>query len=93
MERDHWSVYVRLPHGGGYPILIDWGCLPRMGSLLRQHSIEGEAFLLSDKTVWGLYGETLERGLQSIVIGQKSPEDVAAEVQKVKERVSREEGT
>jgi len=65
MERDHGSVYVRLPHGGGYPILIDWGCLPRMGRLLRQHSIEGEAFLLSDKTVWGLYGETLERGLEA----------------------------
>ena len=65
MERDHGSVYVALPHGGGYPILIDWGCLPRLGSLLRQHSIEGEAFLLSDKTVWGLYGETLERGLEA----------------------------
>jgi len=63
MEKDDGSVYVTLPHGGGYPILIDWDCLPRLGSLLRRHSIEGEAFLLSDKTVWGLYGETLERGL------------------------------
>jgi len=30
--------------------------------------------------------ETLDKGLQSLVIGEKSPEQVAAEVQKVKER-------
>jgi len=41
--------------------------------------------------VWGiseysLVIEALDRGIQSIIIGEKSPEKVAAEVQEVKER-------
>jgi ABC-type glycerol-3-phosphate transport system substrate-binding protein len=41
--------------------------------------------------VWGvsefsLVIEALDRGIQSIIIGEKTPEQVAAEVQKVKER-------
>ncbi len=63
MEKDEAVVHVSLPQGGGYAILIEWGCLDRLGSLFRRHSIEGEVFLLSDKTVWALYGENLERGL------------------------------
>ena len=63
MEKDEERVHVSLPHGGGYAILIEWGCLDRLGSLFRRHSIEGEVFLLSDKTVWALHGEKLERGL------------------------------
>jgi 3-dehydroquinate synthase len=65
MRNDEASVYVALPQGGGYPIWIEWGCLDRLGTLFRQHSIEGEVFLLSDKTVWGLYGEALESGLEA----------------------------
>lgn len=65
MKNDESSVYVALPQGGGYPILIEWGCLDRLGSLFREHSIEGEVFLLSDRTVWGLYGEALEGGLEA----------------------------
>ncbi len=65
MQNDQSSVYVALPQGGGYPILIEWGCLDRLGSLFREHSIEGEVFLLSDRTVWGLYGDALERGLEA----------------------------
>jgi 3-dehydroquinate synthase len=65
MKDESESVHVSLPHGGGYPILIEWGCIDRLGSLLRRHSIEGEAFLLSDRTVWGLYGDALEAGLEA----------------------------
>jgi len=65
MKDENESVHVSLPHGGGYPILIEWGCLDRLGSLFREHSIEGEVFLLSDRTVWGLYGDALERGLEA----------------------------
>ena len=64
MKEEQAKVYVSLPHGGGYPILIEWGCLDRLGALFRQHAIEGEAFLLSDRTVWGLYGEALVGGLE-----------------------------
>jgi 3-dehydroquinate synthase len=65
MEADPTTVYVSLPHGGGYPILIEWGCLGRLGSLFRRHNIQGEAFVMSDRTVWGLYGGALEEGLGS----------------------------
>jgi 3-dehydroquinate synthase len=63
MPDDEVTVRVSFPHGGGYPILIESGCLSRLGSLLRHHAVEGEAFLLSDTTVWGIYGETIEGGL------------------------------
>ena len=65
MKNDQSNVYVSLPQGGGYPILIEWGCLDRLGKLFREHSIEGEVFLLSDSTVWGLHGEALEGGLEA----------------------------
>lgn len=65
MGKDDTIVHVSLPHGDGYPILLEWGCLDRVGNLFRRHSVEGEAFLLSDKTVWALYGEMLERGLEA----------------------------
>jgi 3-dehydroquinate synthase len=69
MTEENEIVHVSLPHGGGYPILIEWGCIGGIGSLLRRHSIEGEAFLLSDKTVWGLYGDALEAGLEASGFG------------------------
>ena len=56
-------IEVSLPHGKSYPILIGTGCLERMGALLREHSVQGEVFLLSDKTVWKLYGQRLQHGL------------------------------
>ena len=41
--------------------------------------------------VWGVSEfspviESLDKGIQSIIIGEKTPEQVAAEVQKIKER-------
>jgi 3-dehydroquinate synthase len=63
METDPTTVYVSLPHGDGYPILIEWGCLDRMGNLLRRHDIQGDAFVVSDRKVWALYGDALEEGL------------------------------
>ncbi len=65
MNAENETVLVSLPHGGGYPILIGWGCIRGLGSLLRRHSIEGEAFLLSDRTVWELYGDALEAGMEA----------------------------
>ncbi|HQP91245.1 MAG TPA: extracellular solute-binding protein, partial [Candidatus Omnitrophota bacterium] len=49
------------------------------------------AELTTHPNIWGvsefpLVTETLGRGVQSIIIGEKTPEQVAAEVQKVKER-------
>lgn len=65
MKEEPTKVQVSLPQGGGYPILIEWGCLNRLGVLLRPNAIEGEVFLLSDTKVWGLYGEALEEGLEA----------------------------
>ena len=63
-EKTSEQIHVTLPHGSGYPIWIDWGCLPGLGDLLRQHGIRGEVFLLSDRTVWSLYGRQVEEALQ-----------------------------
>lgn len=57
------KIEVALPHGKSYPILIGTGCVERVGAHLREHSVEGEVFLLSDETVWKLYGERLQAGL------------------------------
>ena len=47
--------------------------------------------LTTHPSIWGIseysaVTETFDRGIQSIILGQKSPEQVAQEVQKVKER-------
>lgn len=47
--------------------------------------------LTTHPSIWGVsefsaVTETFDRGIQSIILGQKSPEQVAQEVQKVKER-------
>ena len=64
-------------------------CLGEISPLLAQFADDVE--LTTHPNLWGvsefpLVSETLARGLQSIVIGEKTPEQVAAEVQKVKER-------
>ncbi len=69
MKDEAKSVHVSLPHGGGYPIVIEWGCLERLGDLFRRRSIEGGAFVLSDRTVWGLYGGAVERSLTAAGYG------------------------
>ncbi len=58
-------VPVVLGDGTGYPILIGWGSLGRLGTFLRDRSLEGEAFLVSDARVWDLYGGKAEEGLRS----------------------------
>ncbi len=64
-------------------------CLGEISPVLAQFADDVE--LITHPNLWGvsefpLVTETFERGLQSIIIGEKSPEQVAAEVQKVKER-------
>ena len=66
-------------------------CLGETSPILAQFADDVE--LTTHPNLWGvsefpLVTETLERGLQSIIIGEKTPEQVAAEVQIVKERES-----
>jgi len=63
--RDRDRVDVNLPDGRGYPILIGEGLLSQAGSLLREHGVRGELFVLSDHTVWGLLGARLAAGLEA----------------------------
>ncbi len=63
------TLYVKLPHGGGYALLIGWDCLSRAGDFLRQYSLEGEVFVLSDKKVWDLYGKAFSDGLSASEYG------------------------
>ncbi|MCU0651470.1 MAG: extracellular solute-binding protein [Candidatus Omnitrophica bacterium] len=64
-------------------------CLEKISPILAQFADDME--LATHPNIWGvsefpLVTETLDRGIQSIVIGEKTPEQVAADVQKVKER-------
>ncbi len=64
-------------------------CLGNISPILAQFADDTE--LTTHPNLWGvsefhLVTETLERGIQSIIIGEKTPEQVAGEVQKVKER-------
>lgn len=56
-------VQVALPHGVGYPIRIGAGTLAGLGDALREQGLEGDVFLLSDRAVWGLYGDRVEASL------------------------------
>jgi raffinose/stachyose/melibiose transport system substrate-binding protein len=64
-------------------------CLGKISPILAQFADVME--LTTHPNIWGvsefpLVIETLDRGIQSIIIGEKTPEQVAAEVQQVKER-------
>ncbi len=64
-------------------------CLGKISPILAQFADDMEA--TTHPNVWGVSEfptviETLDRGIQSIIIGEKTPERVAQEVQKVKER-------
>jgi len=64
-------------------------CLEKISPILAQFSDDME--LTTHPNIWGvsefpLVIETLDRGIQSIIIGEKTPVQVATEVQKVKER-------
>ncbi len=63
------TLYVKLPHGGDYAIQIGWDSLSGLGEALRQYSMEGDVFVLSDKRVWDLYGKAFEEGLRALEYG------------------------
>jgi ABC-type glycerol-3-phosphate transport system substrate-binding protein len=64
-------------------------CLSNLSEILAGFSTGME--VATHPSVWGVSEfpaviETLDKGIQSIIIGEKTPEQVAAEVQKIKER-------
>lgn len=64
-------------------------CLGKIPPILAQFADDME--LTTHPNTWGVSEfpaviEALDKGLQSIVIGEKTPEQVASEVQKIKER-------
>jgi raffinose/stachyose/melibiose transport system substrate-binding protein len=64
-------------------------CVGEISPILEQFADDTQ--LTTHPNTWGisefpLVIETLDRGIQSIIIGEKTPEQVAEEVQKVKER-------
>jgi len=64
-------------------------CLGKISPILAQFADDME--LTTHPNVWGVSEfpvviEALDRGIQSIIIGEKTPEQVASAVQKIKER-------
>ncbi len=61
--QENEALVVTLPRGESYPIWVAWGILEDLGSLLRRAGLKGDPFVLSDETVWRLYGPRTERSL------------------------------
>ena len=47
-----------------YPVFVGWGLLENLGRQMRQSGLSGSAYVLSDETVFSLYGEKIVRLLQ-----------------------------
>jgi len=62
------QITVRLP-GGSYTILIQEGLLARAGEALRERTAGRKVFVLSDETVWKLWGKKLLEGLRPLEPG------------------------
>ena len=59
------QITVRVP-GASYAILIESGLLSRVGDLLRERAAGRKLFVLSDNTVWKLWGNHLLEGLKPL---------------------------
>jgi len=57
------ALVVTLPRGQSYPVWAAWGILEDLGALLRRAGMQGDPFVLSDQTVWGLYGPRTDKAL------------------------------
>ncbi len=48
-----------------YPVFVGWGLLYDLGEKVRQVSLSGTAYLISDETVFFIYGTRVTKSLQS----------------------------
>ena len=64
-SRQEPPITVR-PPGASYPILIEEGLLSRAGKVLESLSANRKVILLSDTTVWKLWGNKLLAGLKPL---------------------------
>ncbi|MBI3934736.1 MAG: 3-dehydroquinate synthase [Acidobacteria bacterium] len=58
-----WQITVRIP-GASYPVFIEAGLLQRAAEILRERASGRKFFILSDHTVWKLWGNKLLQGLR-----------------------------
>ncbi len=84
-RRDQQAVLAQ--RTSNLPVNIE--CLGNISSILAQFADDVE--LTTHPNLWGVpefppVTEAFARGIQSIIIGEKTPEQAAADVQKVKER-------
>ncbi|MBI4464535.1 MAG: 3-dehydroquinate synthase [Acidobacteria bacterium] len=63
--RESPPITVRTP-AASYPIRIEEGLLARAGKVLESLAVNRKVFLLSDKTVWRLWGKKLLAGLKPL---------------------------
>jgi 3-dehydroquinate synthase len=59
------QITVRVP-GAAYPIFIEAGLLARVGEVLRERAAGRKLFILTDNTVWKLWGKKLLAGLRPL---------------------------
>ena len=49
---------------GSYPVRVGWGLLDHLGERISQQGIRGPAYIVSDSTVFPLYGRQVQRSFQ-----------------------------
>lgn len=49
-----------------YPVFVGWGLLHNLGEKVKQAELPGTAYLVSDETVFSIYGPTVTKSLQEV---------------------------
>ena len=57
------EVFTATEH---YPVFVGWGLLYNLGEKFNQAGLSGTAYLISDETVFFIYGTRVTKGLQSV---------------------------
>jgi 3-dehydroquinate synthase len=47
-----------------YPVFVGWGILDRLGARMKQAGLSGTANIISDKTVFSVYGDAVKKTLE-----------------------------
>jgi len=50
---------------GHYPVFVGWGLLDKLGEKMRQAGLSGTAIIISDETVFSIYGSRVKRILET----------------------------
>jgi len=65
LSEDSQLACVVTAAGGTYPVFAGWGLLDSLGRRMAEAKLEGTAYIISDDSVFPLYGERVKGSLES----------------------------